>query len=134
MMSPEVARSTWAIMLSKVDLPAPDGPMMVRNSPSGTEKVRSRMIQGGGSRPWRAGKRLARLRTSSRGAAMARSVAADAAEIGGRTPAQQQPLAPVHQESHGEDDERRRGDRDEALRRVEIHRADLDEIAEAAVR
>ncbi len=54
MISPAVATSICAIMLRSVDLPAPDGPMMVRNSPSPTEKVRSRMTQGDGSRPWRA--------------------------------------------------------------------------------
>src|SRR5262249_19120301 len=39
------------MMLSSVVLPAPEGPMMVRNSPSRTEKLRSWITQGAGSRP-----------------------------------------------------------------------------------
>ena len=56
--SPPLALSICAIMLSSVVLPAPDGPMMVRNSPSRTEKLRSWITHGGGSRPLRAGEAL----------------------------------------------------------------------------
>jgi hypothetical protein len=49
--SPALTVSICAIMLSRVDLPAPEGPMMVRNSPAPTEKDRSWITQGDGSRP-----------------------------------------------------------------------------------
>ena len=65
--SPALATSIWAMMLSSVDLPAPDGPTMVRSSPAPTENDMSWMIQGGGSRPARAGKRLPRPLISSIG-------------------------------------------------------------------
>ena len=39
--SPPFATSICAIIFSSVVLPAPDGPMIVRNSPSATEKLRS---------------------------------------------------------------------------------------------
>ena len=69
---PLLATSIWAIMLSSVVLPEPDGPMMVRNSPSLTEKLRPWITQAGASRPARPAKRLPRSRTSRRGS---RSVA-----------------------------------------------------------
>ena len=65
--SPALAVSICATMLSSVDLPAPDGPTMVSSSPAPTENDMSWMIQGGGSRPARAGKRLPRLLISSIG-------------------------------------------------------------------
>src|SRR5262249_51411751 len=63
--SPPLATSICAMMLRSVVLPAPEGPMMVRNSPSLTENVRSWMTQGASSRPERLAKRLARPRISS---------------------------------------------------------------------
>ena len=49
-------------------------------------------------------------------------------------PAEQEPLAAVHQPIEGMDDERCGENGDENLGGVEIHGADLDEIAQAAVR
>src|SRR5262249_40084164 len=66
--SPAVTVSICAIMLSSVDLPAPDGPMMVRNSPGVTEKERPWMTHGEGSRPCGVGKGLPRLLISSNAA------------------------------------------------------------------
>src|SRR5215813_2329990 len=67
--SPPLAVSIWANMLSSVVLPEPDGPMMVRNSPSFTLKLRSLMTHDEGSRPRRSAKRLLSPRTSSTGSA-----------------------------------------------------------------
>src|SRR5262245_9674166 len=100
--SPPVAASICAIMLRSVVLPAPDGPMMVRNSPSATEKLRSRITQGDGSRPERPAKRLASSLISSSGSPISASRLQD--EVGGRAPAQQPALERVHAPIAGERD------------------------------
>ena len=82
---PPLAVSICAITLSSVVLPDPEGPMMVRNSPSSTEKFKSWMTQDGASRPARAAKRLLRSRTSSSGSAvMAQPPTSAFASAGGR--------------------------------------------------
>src|SRR5215475_1646918 len=100
--SPPVAASICAIMLRRVVLPAPDGPMMVRNSPSWTEKLRSRITHADGSRPERSAKRLARSLISSSGALI--SASRLQRDVGGRAPAQQPALERVHAPIAGEHD------------------------------
>src|SRR5262249_7894262 len=129
--SPPVATSIWAIMLRSVVLPAPDGPMMVRNSPSWTEKLRSRITHDGVSRPERSPKRLARSLISSSGSPI--SASRLPGEGGGRAPAQQPALERVHAPIAGEHDAGRGGERDEDAWGVEIGGAELDQVAEPAV-
>src|SRR5215471_2037672 len=129
--SPPVAASICAIMLRSVVLPAPDGPMMVRNSPSATEKLRSRITHGGASLPARAAKRLARSLISSSGPPI--SASRLQGEVGGRSPAQQPALDRVHAPIAGKHDAGRGGERDEDPGGVEISGAELDQIAEPAI-
>src|SRR5215831_11328096 len=106
--SPPVAVSVCAIMLSSVVLPAPDGPMMVRNSPAATEKLRSRMTHGEESPPERAAKRLASSLISSSGSPI--SASRLQREVGGRAPSQQPALDRVHAPIAGEHDAGRGGE------------------------
>src|SRR5689334_551893 len=121
--SPPVAASICAIMLSSVVLPAPDGPMMVRNSPSATEKLKSRITHDDGSRPERAAKRLARSLISSSGSPI--SAPRLQGEVGGGPPSQQPALECVHAPIAGEHDAGRGGERDEDSSSVEIGGAEL---------
>src|SRR5437879_6393687 len=109
--SPPVAASICAIMLRSVVLPAPDGPMMVRKSPSATEKLRSRITHDDGSRPERSAKRLASSLISSNGSPI--SASRLQGEVGGRAPSQQPALDRVHAPIAGEHDAGRGGERDE---------------------
>src|SRR5262249_30729714 len=128
--SPPVAVSICAIMLSSVVLPAPDGPMMVRNSPSATAKLRSRITQGG-SRPERSAKRLASCLISSSGPPI--SASRLRGEVGGRAPAQQPALDRVHAAIAGQHDAGRGGECDEDWGGVEIGGAELDQVAKPAI-
>src|SRR3954452_5330344 len=133
--SPALATSVCAMMLSNVDLPAPDGPTMVSSSPAPTENDISWMIQGGGSRPARAGKRLPRRLMSSMGVpAIASCPMIDDQGRAARPPAQQEALADVDDGDEGVHDDGCRQDCDEHLRGVEVHRPGLHQIAESAVR
>src|ERR1051325_11570275 len=129
--SPPVAASICAIMWRSVVLPAPDGPMMVRNSPSWTEKLRSRITHGDASPPERAAKRLARSLISSSGSAI--SASRLQGMVGGRAPSQQPALDRVHAPIAGEHDAGRGGERDEDSGGVEIGGAELGQIAEPAI-
>src|SRR3954470_3296051 len=132
--SPALALSICAMMLSRVDLPAPDGPTMVRSSPAPTENDMSWMIHGGGSRPARAGKRLPRFLMSSIGdAAIASSPMIDDQRRATRPPTQQKTLADIDDGDERMHDDGRGQDRDEHLGGVEIHRAGLHQIAQAAI-
>src|ERR1044071_9409848 len=128
--SPALAASIWAMMLSRVDLPAPEGPTMVRSSPAPTENDMSWMIHGGGSRPARAGKRLPRfLMSSINGAAIRSGPMIDNQRRAARPPAQQEALANVDDGDEGVHDDRGGQDRNEHLGGVEVHRAGLHQIA-----
>src|SRR5258705_6866682 len=105
--SPAVAISGCAMMLSSVDLPAPEGPTMVRSSPAPTENDMSWMIHGGGSRPARAGKRLPRLLMSSiSDAVIGSGPMIDDQRRATRPPTQQETLADVDDGDKGMDDDR----------------------------
>src|SRR6478735_399292 len=128
--SPALATSIWAIMLSKVDLPAPEGPTTVSSSPAPTENDMSWMIQGGGSRPARAGKRLPRfLMSSISGAVIGSGPVIDDQRRAARPPTQQEALTDVDDGDEGVHDDRGGQDRDEDLGGVEVHRAGLHQIA-----
>src|SRR3954470_24146297 len=119
--SPALAVSICAMMLSKVDLPAPEGPTMVRSSPAPTENVMSWMIQGGGSRPARAGKRLPRFLISSiSGAAIGSGPLIDHQRRATRPPTQQETLADIDDGDEGVHNDGRGQDRDEHLGGVEV--------------
>src|SRR3954470_24122481 len=104
--SPALALSIWAMMLSRVDLPAPDGPTMVSSSPAPTENDMSRMIHGGGSRPARAGKRLPRfLMSSISDAVIGSGPMVNDQRRAARPPAQQEALADVDDGDEGVHDD-----------------------------
>ena len=128
-MSPALAVSVWAMMLSSVDLPAPDGPTMVRNSPSATENDRSWMTHGDGSRPWRGGKALAELADLEERGHGPLSITGS---TGGRQRSSQR-FQRVHQPGRGLHQQRRHQHGDEHAGGVEIHRAVLHQVAEPAV-
>src|SRR5437879_4784764 len=133
--SPTLAVSICAMMLSRVDLPAPEGPTMVRSSPAPTENDMSWMIHGGGSRPARAGKRLPRfLMSSISGAVIGSGPVIDDQRRATRPPTQQETLADVDDGDEGMHNDGRGQDRDEHLGGVEVHRAGLHQIAEPPVR
>src|SRR5690242_10378174 len=112
--SPALAVSICATILSSVDLPAPDGPTMVRSSPAPTENDMSWMIHGGGSRPARAGKRLPRfLMSSISGAVIGSGPMVNDQRRAARPPAQQKTLANVDDGNKGMHDDGRGQDRDE---------------------
>src|SRR5262249_42897570 len=129
--SPPVAASICAIMLSSVVLPAPDGPMMVRNSPSATAKLRSRITHGDGSPPARAAKRLARSLISSSGPPI--SASRLQGEVGGRSPAQHPALGGVHAPMAGQHDAGGGGECEEDCGGVEMGGAELDQVAKPAI-
>src|SRR3954454_6237264 len=128
--SPALVVSIWAMMLSSVDLPAPEGPTMVRNSPSRTEKERSWITQGDVSRPWRCAKRLPSLRTSSSAGPL---ISGLHHRVDRRPPAQQQRFERIHEPVDAEHQDRRHDDGGEYARGVKIHGAGLHQIAEAAI-
>src|SRR3954469_8869156 len=133
--SPALAVSICAMILSSVDLPAPEGPTMVRSSPAPTENDMSWMIHGGGSRPARAGKRLPRfLMSSISGAVIGSSPMVNDQRRAPRSPAQQEALANIDDSDKSMHDDRGGQDRDEHLGGVEVHRAGLHQIAQAAIR
>src|SRR5882757_7270809 len=114
--SPALAVSICAMMLRRVDLPAPEGPTMVRSSPAPTENDMSWMIHGGGSRPARAGKRLPRfLMSSISGAVIGSGPVIDDQRRAARPPAQQEALTDVDDGDEGVHDDRRGQDRNEHL-------------------
>src|SRR6266568_3728952 len=102
--SPEVMSSSPAIMLSVVDLPQPDGPTRITNSPS----AMSRLTSSTASAP--SGKRLVMLsRTIS---ATGLSLSPLALDRAGCQPRNDPALEEQHEDDDGNgDDHRRRGDR-----------------------
>ena len=131
--SPPLAASICAIMLSSVVLPAPDGPMMVRNSPSATEKLRSWITQGGVLAAGARRRSACRDRGLRAAAAAMAHVPACMRDVRRRAPAQQPPLDRVDAPVAEEHDAGRRRERDEHAGGVEIHRAELHQIAEPAI-
>src|SRR5258708_38303294 len=110
--------------VSKVDLPAPEGPTMVRSSPAPTENDMSWMIHGGGSRPARAGKRLPRfLMSSISDATIGSGPMINNQCRATRPPAQQEALADVDDGDEGVHDDGRGQDCNEHLGGGEVHRA-----------